>query len=110
MAKRVLEHFNESHKVVPWSEQARLTFKGFQTVFDAQCALMRDYNNEGRAALLGSSPWMLGMLPVALVVLEIAVGEAPADGEAAVQKDHVVRAWDILEVFHDARITLEEGP
>ncbi|CAK0904715.1 unnamed protein product [Prorocentrum cordatum] len=98
MANRVLEHFKVSHTVVPWSEEARLTFKGFQMVFDAQCALMRDQGNETRAALLGSSPWMLGMISVALLILEIAVGEAPMGGEAKVMEHHVVRAWDILEV------------
>eukprot|EP00959_Pyramimonas_sp_CCMP1952_P225496 4715619-Pyramimonas_sp.AAC.1 len=62
MANRVLEHFKVSHAVAPWSEEARLTFKSFQMVFDAQCALMRILGNETRAALLGSSPWMLGMI------------------------------------------------
>eukprot|EP00959_Pyramimonas_sp_CCMP1952_P093191 1950708-Pyramimonas_sp.AAC.1 len=71
MANRVLEHFKVSHTVVR-SEEARLTFKGFQMVFDVQCALMRDQGNETRAALLGSSPWMLGMISVALLILEIA--------------------------------------
>eukprot|EP00959_Pyramimonas_sp_CCMP1952_P471662 9498772-Pyramimonas_sp.AAC.1 len=41
---------------------------------------------------------MLGMISVALLILEIAVGEAPMGGEAKVMEHHVVRAWDILEV------------
>eukprot|EP00959_Pyramimonas_sp_CCMP1952_P443516 9284984-Pyramimonas_sp.AAC.1 len=60
-------------------------------VFDAQCALVRDQGNETRAALLGSSPWMLGMISVALLIMEIAVGEAPMGGEAKLMEYRVAR-------------------
>ncbi|CAK0829906.1 unnamed protein product [Prorocentrum cordatum] len=109
MANRVLEHFKVSFTVAPWSEEAQLTIKGFHMVFDAQCALVRDQGNETRAALLGSSPWMLGMISVALLIMEIAVGEAPMGGEAKLMEYRVARAWDILDVFHSVRIALEEG-
>ena len=90
----MLEYFKDSHKVVSWKDATRLSFKGFQTVFDAQCAA-RDCN-ELLAARLGASPWHLAML-VCLVVLEIAVGDAKLeDGIACVEERHVLRAYDAL--------------
>ena len=53
MADRVLSHFLESHKVIDWTDDARLAFTGFQTVLDAQCAASRDAGLEGDAALFG---------------------------------------------------------
>eukprot|EP00959_Pyramimonas_sp_CCMP1952_P003925 82673-Pyramimonas_sp.AAC.1 len=54
----------------------------------------------------GSSPWLLGMMAVALLLLEIAVGDLPVPHEAAegvavppvpnplVEEHHAVRAWE----------------
>ncbi|CAK0831601.1 unnamed protein product [Prorocentrum cordatum] len=75
MAARVLTHLSQPRAVVPWSGAARLTFKGLQAVRDAQCAVLRGGRRQGNAAMYGASPWLLGMIAVALVVLEIAVGE-----------------------------------
>jgi hypothetical protein len=113
MAKRVLQYFRESHKEVPWALDARLTFTGFQTVLDAQCAVARDQGNESLAARLGAGPWHLGMLSVALLVLEIAVDEEGVKnghGVAVVEATHVVRAWEVLNVFHGIRDIYEAGP
>ena len=50
MAKRVLAHFSKPHEEVPWKDEARLTFIGFQILFDAQCAVARDQGDETLAA------------------------------------------------------------
>ena len=81
LARRVLTYFKEPHKEVEWSPKARLLFKGFQAVFDAQAAKARDSDaagGVGEAARLGVAPWHLGMLSVALLIVEIAVGDEPA--------------------------------
>ncbi|CAK0866307.1 unnamed protein product [Prorocentrum cordatum] len=125
LAKRVLEYFREPHMEVPWKPAAHLTFKRFQTVFDAQAAKARDSDAAGavgEAAWLGAAPWHLGMLTVALLVLEIAVevddapaaagGAAAAAGGAVdallpqalaqrhVEVSHCARAHDPLRLFH----------
>eukprot|EP00973_Karenia_brevis_P038487 5309703-Karenia_brevis.AAC.1 len=44
-------------------------------VYDALCAVARDAGDESLAARLGAAPWHLGMLAVALLVMEIGVDE-----------------------------------
>ena len=113
MAKRVLAHFSKPHEEVPWKDEARLTFTGFQILFDAQCAVARDQGDETLAARLGASPWHLGMLAVAILVLEIAVEEDGVKddrGIAYVETHHVVRSYDVLRVFHGIRDIYESGP
>ncbi|CAK0807357.1 unnamed protein product [Prorocentrum cordatum] len=125
LAKRVLEYFREPHTEVPWKPAAHLTFKRSQAVFDAQAAKARDSDAAGavgEAARLGAAPWHLGMLTVALLVLEIAVevvdapaaagGAAAAAGGAVdallpqalaqrhVEVSHCARAHDPLRLFH----------
>ena len=103
LVTRVLEYFKDSHEVVSWKDAARLSFKGFQTVFDAQCAA-RDDCNERLEARLGASPWHLAMLAVGLVVLEIAVSDAKLEhGIACAEERHVLRAYDALLIFHGVR-------
>ena len=109
MAQRVLEHFKVAHKKLPWNSQARLAFKGFQAAFDARCAVARDAGQEETAACLGASPWHIAMLAAALLVLEIAVGalDAAAVQEPEVEVSHVVRAVELLDVFHGIRAIFE---
>ena len=90
MAKRVLERFKESHELLEWEEDARLAFRGFQTVFDCQCAQYRNNHNQEKAVQYGASPWLLGMLSAALYVMEVAAG----DDSVKVRVDHVVKAFD----------------
>ena len=61
------------------------------------------------------------MMAVALLLLEIAVGDLPVPHEAAegvavppvpnplVEEHHVVRAWDVLSVFHQIRSIMTNG-
>ena len=101
LAQRVLQYFKTPHKSLPWSEPARLTFKGFQACFDTQCATLRDRGSVGEAARFGVSPWLLGMLAAALVVLEIAADEGADGGERCVQVNHVIRAYDLLQLYQE---------
>ena len=103
LAEKVLAHFAKPHTQIVWSSGARLTFKGFQAVFDAQCARARDRGAVGEAARLGASAWHLAMLSVALLVLEIAVGEEVNE----VEECHCIRAYDLLCIFHAVRAEWE---
>jgi hypothetical protein len=115
LASRVLKYFESPHKNVAWTKEARLTFKGFQTVFDAQCAVARDRevgdyaDAVGEAARFGASPWLLAMFACALFVLEIAVDseQPPNAAERMIQVSHVVRAYDLLCLLNDIRAAWE---
>ena len=79
MAVRVLDYFKAPHQKMQWTVDAKLAFKGFQMVFDCQGAKFRDEGRVSVAARYGAGPWHLGILSVALVVCEIALGDDSDD-------------------------------
>ena len=109
MAHRVIAFFDDHHKSLEWTLEARLTFRGFQAVFDAQCACYRDRGAIGEAARFGASPWLMAMLASAIFVMEIGVADLThvkmVDGlqKRRVEETHVIRAYDLLQIFHDIR-------
>ena len=106
LAQRILKFFQNPHAVIPWTDDARLTFTGFQMVFDAQCAIARVQGHEAVAAPLGVAPWHTVMISAALMELEIAAeenGVCDPDGTAWIENHHFVRACDLVHVFHAMR-------
>jgi hypothetical protein len=114
MTKKVLQYFDKANTTIPFSETARLTFKGLSVCFNAKCATARNNGEEVLAARLGTAPWHLAMLATGLFLLELAVGEydvSPkmADRSLEVDAAHVVRAFDLLGIVHEQERRFEKG-
>ena len=100
MTRRVLDCFEESHKVVELSREAKELFTGYEASFNVQAALTREgAEADGR---LGTAAWHLVMLAASNYIFEIACGDisvAPTD-PLVIQPKHVNRAAAELRLIH----------
>lgn len=73
MANRVLDSFEEAHKTIDMTPEARSLFLAYQASWNVQAALRREH--EQGAGRLGAAAWHLGILAAASLVFEVATGD-----------------------------------
>lgn len=102
MANRVLDYFEEAHKTIDTTPEARSLFLAYQASWNVQAAVRREH--EQGAGRLGTAAWHLGILAAASLVFEVATGDVawqPGSPDLCVESRHIMRAHRHVCLSHD---------
>ncbi|CAJ1333125.1 unnamed protein product [Effrenium voratum] len=97
LAKRVINCFEQPNRVLEMTPDAQAVFSGFQASFNVQQSLQRSRDNAA-AGRLGTAPWHLAVLSASKLVWDVAMGEISTSDDLRVQTQHVLRAFDEVQL------------
>ena len=68
-AERLADAFTKEHRLLKFSNEAKMLFKSYQAYFNILVAEARQDEDIGQGAQMGACPWKLAMLSAALMML-----------------------------------------
>ena len=116
IAQRILAYFGDKNIVISLSTEASNLFKGLQACFEVQVAKLRSAGEYTAAARQGTGAWHTLMLSGCLLAFDIGIGAyGEQDAEfveraLCVQPRHVLRAYDLVLLFHSLADIWVEPP
>eukprot|EP00438_Fugacium_kawagutii_P014880 Skav225069 [mRNA] locus=scaffold2293:183533:184602:- [translate_table: standard] len=100
LAERVIQVFEELHRLITMSQEARGFFAGLQACANSTAAQLRNEQADHLAARNGIMPWHVGLLAASNLIWEIACGQRLSDMPLELQEPHVPRAWSQVTMSH----------
>lgn len=100
LAERVVVVFEEPHRRITMSKEARGVFAGLQACANTSAALLRNEQEDHLAARNGTMPWHVGMLAASNLIWEIACGQRSPNMPLELQEHHILRAWSQVKMSH----------
>lgn len=92
--------FEEPHRRISMSQEARGVFAGLQACANTSAALLRNDQEDHLAARNGIMPWHVGMLAASNLIWEIAFGQRSSNLPLELQEHHILRAWAQVKMSH----------
>ena len=110
IAKKIVDKFPVKNTVLELTEAGRQRFRSLSGLYNDRCTISRKANEICRAPRYGYSALHLGQLSACLMLLDVACdqyvnSEVAPGGEVGmyVQRQHVSRAFLLLELIHGIR-------